>query len=252
MDDDHRATAVGALADREYPAAGDAYARAGWDRLAEPREGRSPFDADENGWAGTPLEQLLLSGLCYRVAGLEDRAAHRGHEGIAVARDLEHALDRPEQHACLQEFAADFRVVGGLDGVDSAYEAVESAYRSAGDAVTDPRTVATTPLFQAAASPLKQVARGLSNGEIAVSWEDLHGSDPDDAGAFLARRAGFKRQRFPGLLERAVDAGTLAAPRGTTAYDNARFRCPNCSATDVNWIRDHVLCLRCSTPMVDQ
>jgi hypothetical protein len=250
MDDDYRTAAVGALAEREYQNAGDAYARAGWHRLAEPRDGRSPFDADEKGWVGGALQQHVLSGVCYRVAGLEDRATRRACEGIAVTRDLEHALDHPGQHACLREFVADFRVVGGLESVDAAYEEVESAYRSAGDAVTDAQTLATTPLFRAAAAPLKQVARGLSNGEIAVPWEDLHGSDPSDAGAFLANRAEFKRQRFPGLLERAIEEGRLAAPRGTTAYDNDDFRCPNCGATDVNWISDHVLCLRCSTPMV--
>jgi hypothetical protein len=251
MDGDHRTTAVGALADREYRKAGDAYARAGWNQLAEPRDGRSPFDADEKGWVGGALQQHVLSGVCYRVAGLDDRATRRACEGIAVTRDLEHALDHPGQHACLREFIADFRVVGGLENVDTAYEEVGSAYRSAGDTITDPQTVATTPLFRAAAAPLKQVARGLSNGEIAVAWEDLHGSDPDDPGRFLARRAEYKRQRFPSLLEGAIKAGSLAAPRGTTAYDNDRFRCPNCSATDVNWVRDHVLCLRCSTPMVE-
>jgi len=251
MDDDYRAAAVGALADREYRTAGDAYARVGWDRLAEPRDGHSPFDADEKGWVGGALTHLLFSGVSYRVVGLESRATHRAREGAAVARDLEHALDRPEQRACLREFVADFRVVGGLEGVDAAYDEAESAYRSAGNAVTDAQAVATTPLFRAAAAPLKQVARGLSNGEIAVSWEDIHGPDPNDAEEFLARRAGYKRQRFPGLLERAIEAGALAAPRGTTAYGDDSFRCPNCSATDVNWVRDHVLCLRCSTPMVE-
>jgi len=52
MDSDHRTVAVGALADREYERAGDAYTRAAWDRLADPREGLSPFEADERGWVG--------------------------------------------------------------------------------------------------------------------------------------------------------------------------------------------------------
>jgi hypothetical protein len=251
MDEDYRTAAVGALAERDHQAAGDAYARAGWNQLAEPRDGHSPFDTDEKGWVGGALQRHVLSGMCYRVAGLEDRATRRACEGIAVTRDLEHALDHPGQHACLREFVADFRVVGGLENVSEAYEEVESAYRSAGDAVTDAQTLSTTPLFRAAAAPLKQVARGLSNGEIAVPWEDLHGSDPGEAGAFLAHRAEFKRQRFPGLLKRAIEEGQLAAPRGTTAYDNASFGCPNCGATDVNWVSDHVLCLRCSTPMAE-
>ena len=252
MDSDHRAVAVGALADRDYVTAGDAYTRAAWDRLAEPREGQSPFDADEKGWVGRPLQRLVLAGLCYRVAGLDDRAVARAREGVAVAGDLESALTAPAQGACLREFAADFRVVGGLDGAGDAYEAAEAAYAEAGPAVGSVRTLTTTPLFQAAAGPLKQLARGLDDGEVAVTWADLHGPDPDDAGRFLAHRARFKRQRFPSLLDRTVDAGSLDAPRGTTEYDNASFRCPDCGATDVNWVTEHTLCLRCSTPMVER
>jgi len=249
MDSDHRAVAVGALADREYEAAGDAYSRAARDRLAEPREGLSPFEPDERGWVGRPLQRLATAGVCYRVAGRDDRATNRGREGTAVARDLENALDQPAQRACLREFAADFHAIGDLGGTGEAYEAAETAYRDAADSVDSVETLTTTPLFQAAADMLRQVARGPANGEIAVPWEDLHGPDPDDVGAFLAHRARFKRQRFPSLLARVTDGGALAAPRGTTEYNNANFRCPACGSTDVNWVTDHTLCLRCSTPM---
>jgi len=249
MDSDHRAVAVGALAARDYAAAGDAYTRAAWDRLAEPRDGLSPFEADERGWVGRPLQRLATAGVCYRVAGRADRATSRGREGAAVARDLEHGLTEPAQRACLREFAADFHAIGGLDGVGEAYEAAEDAYRDAADSVDAVDTLTTTPLFQAGADLLRQVARGPANGEIAVPWEKLHGPDPDDIGGFLAHRARFKGQRFPSLLERVADDGYLAAPRGTTEYNNANFRCPDCGSTDVNWVANHTLCLRCSTPM---
>lgn len=252
MDSDHRAVAVGALAECKYDAAGDAYTRAAWDRLAAPRDERSPFEADERGWVGRPLQRLALAGVCYRVAGRDERATLRAREGVAVARDLETALDRPAQRACLREFAADFRAIGDLDGVSGAYDDAEAAYRDAADSVGDVNTVTTTPLFQAAADLLRQVARGPANGEIAVPWEKLHGPDPDDVAGFLAHRARFKRQRFGSLLERVADDGSLAAPRGTTEYNNANFQCPNCDSTDVNWVTDHTLCLRCSTPMVSQ
>ncbi|WP_276270762.1 hypothetical protein [Haloarcula litorea] len=252
MVDDHRAAAVAALAERDYPAAGDAYTRAGWARLADPREGRSPFDADERGWVGRGLQWLVCAALAYRVAGLDERATRRGVEGVAVARDLENALAAPGQRACLREFVADFRVAGRLDGAGEAYGDAEAAYADAAADVSDAQTLATTTLFEAAADPLKQVARGLDDGEIAVSWADLHGPDPDDPGRFLGHRAAFKRQRFPSLVARALEAGHLAAPRGTTAYDNAGFRCPNCEATDVNWTGESTLCLRCSTPMVER
>jgi len=247
-DGGHRETAVAALADRSYERAGDAYARAGRRVLADPREGVDPFAPDEKGWVGDGLAHLLASALAYRVAGRDDRATRRGVEGVAVARDLTNALDGPGQRGCLLEFAADFRVAGGLDGADAAYETAADAYREGADAVDDPRGPATTPLFEAAAAPIKQLARGSADGEIAVEWTDLHGDDPSDPGAFLAARPAFKRRRFPEHLDRAVERGHLAAPRGTTEYATDRFRCPTCGSEHVNWVADSTLCLRCSRP----
>lgn len=249
QDGGHRDDAVAALADRRYEDAGDAYTRAAWRTLADPRPDQSPFGADEKGWTGIGLQYLVTSAVCYRVAGSPTRAGSRGLEGVAVARDLRTALDHPAQHACLLEVAADCRVAGGLDGAAEAYEDATDAYREAAGAVDDPHYWATTPLFEAVAGPLRQVARTTDDGEIAVAWEDLHGSDPARPGAFLAHRTTYKRQRFASLLERVVEDGVLAAPRGTTEYDNASYRCPECGSTDVNWVAGSVLCLRCSRPM---
>jgi hypothetical protein len=169
--------------------------------------------------------------------------------GAATAGDLTHGLDRPAQHACLAEFTADFRAAGDLQGIGDAYETAAEKYEAAADAVSDPEAIATSALFAAAATPLQQVARGQANGEIAITWENLHGADPDRPGAFLASRTQYKRQRFRSLVEAAVDDGHLAAPRGTTEYDNDVYQCPNCGATDVNWAGSDALCLRCSTPV---
>jgi len=248
QDGGHRERAVAALAAREFERAGDAYTRSGRRLVADPREGQNPFEPDEKGWVGRGLQSLVTSAVCYRVAGRDDRATRRGVEGVAVTRDLETVLAEPVQRACLREVVADVRVVAGMDGASEAYDAAAAAYEAAGDTVDDPQYWGTTPLFEAAAAPIEQVARGPANGEIAVKWADLHGSDPSDPGAFLAHRARFKRQRFPGLLERVVADGLLAAPRGTTEYDTDHHRCPNCGSTDVNWVADSTLCLRCSRP----
>lgn len=272
--DVHRNAAIAALSTRDYRTAGDRYTRAAWRALADPREGKAtavdPFDADEQGWVGVGLAHLVVSAVCYRVADLGDRATRRGVEGVAVARDLEDALDRPVQRACLREFVADFRLVGDLDGARESYDVAAEAYRDAaggGDAgsgaeadadagaadpIGDPRRWATTALFEAAAAPIGQVARSTADGEIAVGWEELHGPDPADPGGFLARRATSKRQRFPGLLARVVDGGFLAAPRGTTEYATDHHRCPDCGSTDVNWVGERALCLRCSQPTEPQ
>jgi hypothetical protein len=245
------AAGVTALSERATERAGDEFTRAAWLSLADPRpaEERSPFDADDRGWVGEGLRWLVVATVAYRVAGRDGRASRRGVEGVAVARDLQTTLDGPAQGACLDEFVADCRLVAGMDDAESAYRAAEDAYREAGAAVDDPHRRATSPLFRAATEPIQQVARGPANGEIAVEWEDLHGADPSDPGAFLARRAAYKRQRFPSLLARVVDEGRLAAPRGTTEYGNDSFRCPDCESTDVNWTAGLTLCLRCSAPM---
>lgn len=244
---DNRQAAIGALAARDYERAGDEYTRAAWHRLAAPREGQSPFENDEKGWVGTGLGFLCVAAVAYRVADLETRATRRSVEGISVANDLKSVLTEPVQQACLDEIVADFRVVGGMDGAVEAYRTAESSYE--GISVDGPQTWGTTPLFEAAAATLKQVARSLDDGEIAVTWEELHGSDPAQPGAFLAHRASYKRRRFPSLIEQVVESGYLAAPRGTTEYGNANHRCPACESTDVNWAGGHTLCLRCSRPV---
>ncbi len=247
--DDHYERAIEALADRRYEPAGDALARAAWRTLAEPRPEQDPFAVDEKGWVGEGIGRLLTSAICYRVTGRPERAGNRGTEARAVAADFETALDHPAQRACLREMAADARVVGGAEGASDAYADAAEAYREAADAIDDPHEWSTTPLFQAAAAPLRQLARSRADGEIAVSWEDLHGPDPTAPGEFLAHRATVKRQQLPALLEAVVDDGYLAAPRGTTEYNNANYRCPRCGSTDVNWIAEQTLCLRCSAPM---
>lgn len=248
QDGGHHDAAVDALAAREYETAGDRYTRGGRRVLADPREGLDPFAPDEKGWIGQGLQQLLAAAVAYRVAGVDPRATQRAVEGIAATRDFQRALDAPGQGACLAEFVADFRVAGGLDGAGAAYDGAAERYAAAADAIDSPQALATTPLFGAAAATIKQVARGQANGEIAIRWEDLHGADPSRPGDFLAHRARFKKQRFAGLVEKAVADGHLAAPRGTTEYGNETHRCPNCGANDVNWAGTDVLCLRCSTP----
>jgi hypothetical protein len=116
-DDGHAERGVSALAERAYERAGDAFTRAAWRVLAEPRPGRSPFDDDDRGWVGDGLRWLVTAGVAYRVAGRDARATRRGVEGVAISRDLRTALAGAAQPACLEEIAADCRIVGGLDDV---------------------------------------------------------------------------------------------------------------------------------------
>ena len=251
-DGGHRGEAVAAIAERDYETAGDRYTRAGRRVLADPRPDIDPFEPDPKGWVGVGVGYLATAAVCYRVAGASKRATRRSVEGIAVARDLAAGLNRPVQRACLAEFVADFRAIGDTGDVAAAYAEAADAYESSPPDERGPQYWGTTPLFEAAAAPIQQVARTLDNAEIAVTWEDLHGPDPADPGAFLAARPNYKRQRFPGLLERVTESGVLAAPRGTTEYSTDHHRCPDCGSTDVNWAAENTLCLRCSRPTAEQ
>lgn len=248
QDGGHRDAAIAALAERAYVDAGDEYTRAGRRVLADPRPDGGPFELGDHGWVGAGVQYLLIAALCYRVADEPQTARFRAVEATAVAGDFAQRADSPAQSACFAELRADCRVAGGLSEASEAYNDAVDAYEAAGETVDDPSRMSTTPLFQAAAAPIKQAARSLANGEIAVEWDDLHGPDPSDSGRFLAARAEYKRRRFPGLVERLLSEGYLAAPRGTTEYATDHHRCPHCDSTDVNWVGNSTLCLRCSRP----
>lgn len=252
QENDYHKRAIAAIGDRSYETAGDLLARAAWQTLAQPRPNQTPFKEDEKGWVGEGIKHLVTSAVCYRVGGRPDRAANRSTEAGAVATDLKTALAHPAQQACLQELVADARLVGGSDDAADTYREAADAYREAARSVEDSHYWSTAPLFEAAATPIQQVARSTANGEIAISWEDLHGSDPAAPGPFLAHRATFKRQRFPSLLESVVADGYLAVPRGTTEYNNATYQCPSCGSSDVNWVAESIFCMRCSTPIERQ
>ncbi|AXR83294.1 hypothetical protein [Natrarchaeobaculum sulfurireducens] len=248
QDRGHRDGAIEALSRRSYTNAGDEYTRAGWAVLADPRPGVEPFEIDDRGWVGTGVQYLLIATLCYRVADDSRPARFRATEAASVSGDLANRAQNPAQAACFEELRADCHVAGGLSGGSAIYDDAADAYEEASQAVDDPAQLSSTPLFLAAAAPIKQVARSLANGEVAIDWEDLHGRDPTAAGQFLAARARYKKRRFPGLVERLVADGYLAAPRGTTEYATTHHRCPACDSTDVNWVGNRTLCLRCSRP----
>jgi hypothetical protein len=249
QDGGHRDAAIDALADRDYELAGDQSTRAARSVLADPRPEQSPFAPDDRGWVGRGIQYFVVATVSYRVAGTDARATRRAGEAIAAAHDLKHGLTHPAQHACLDEFVADLTTAGGLQDIDESYATAAKSYRSAAGDVDALYELATSPLFMSALEPIQQVARGQAHGEIAIEWDDLHGGDPDAVSSFLAHRATYKQQRFPGLVQQAVSDGHLAAPRGTTEYSNANYRCPACGADDVNWSGSGVVCLRCSTPM---
>ena len=235
----HRDRAIRYLSDGSYADAGDAYTLAAYGGLSglEGRR-REAFDPDARGWVGYPLAALLLAGVCYRIAGRDDRARNRAGQGILVVGDQrDHVLDHAVERAACHEWVGDFRTVAGdADRDTSAYDRAVDGYAAADP--DSPAEWTTRPLLQAGTDALLQLSRPDD-----LDWGDLHGSSGSNA---LGHRARFKRSRLRSLVGTRVDDGRLFAPRGSTEYGVDEFRCPDCGANDVNYVAETVLCLRCN------
>jgi len=244
---EHRDAAITHLVDGEYRAAGDEYTRAAYAVLADPGEGRGLYADDGKGWFARGVAALTTAALCYRVAGVDDRAAHRGREAEAVAADQRDGVrSAAVERALCEELIGDARVAGGHDDADAAYERAAAGYEAA--APEDPMDWVTRPAFEAANRAIRHASRNTGS---ELSWDDLHGADPSRA-AYLATRARTKARRFPAVVDAITAAGRLHPPRGTTEHDNARYRCPDCGTSEVNWIGEEVVCIDCSARMVEQ
>ena len=234
---EHRDEAILALADSNHRQAGDAYTHAAYGQLAGLENyHREALDPDAQGWAGNALSALFLAGACYRIAGQDRRAENRATQGRAIATDqrefvLEDPIDQAEATAFIGDFYA---LAGDREQAAAAYDRAAERYADA--APTDPADATARPLLQAGTDLLLQLSRPDD-----VSWDDIHGTGSDA----LDRRLRFRRTRLSELLDARLQAGRLHPPRGSTEY-NADFRCPDCGATDVNYIADAVLCLRCA------
>ncbi|MEF8908237.1 MAG: hypothetical protein V5A13_10280, partial [Haloarculaceae archaeon] len=218
MTNPHRETAVSALVDRDWRAAGDAYTRAAHRDLGDGERGDGTggdvLDPGARDRPAAGLSFLLTAGLCYRLAGTEDRARYRALTAAPLALDARDHVREGVERAVCQEFVADAAVVRGAeDAAAEAYDRAERLYRTYHP--EDPLDAATGPLFDAANRLLLHASRNYRG----VEWDDLHGSDPDGED-YLAHRARYKARTLPEAVARVLEAGQLHVPRGSTEYNN--------------------------------
>ena len=250
MPNPHGETAISALVDGDWQAAGDAYTRAAHRDLGDGQRGDGtggdvlapgPRDRPAAG-----LSFLLTAGLCYRLAGVEDRARYRALTVAPLALDARDHVREGVERAVCQEFVADAAVVRGADeAATQAYDRAERLYDA--NQPEDPLDAATGPLFDAANSLLLHASRNYRG----VEWDDLHGPDPGGED-YLAHRPRFKSRALPEAIERVVGAGQLHVPRGSTEYNNDTYRCPDCGERDVNYVGGETVCLYCSVRVEEQ
>ena len=241
----YRDRAVRALGRERFDAAAQRYVLAAYATAAGGEGfGRSVFDEDDPGWVGEPLAYLALAGVCERIAGRPGRAANRTAQGVLLAQDgRSYVLDHPVRRAACHEFEGDLHTVGRRpEKAREAYDRAVELYRDyepTGDDPTPARWTTEAPL-QAGTDLVAQLTR-----PGRVTWDDLHGADPDRA---LVHRAEFRRSRMAAAVQGLVDDGKLHAPRGSTEFNTGRYTCPECGSDDINFVADTVLCVRCSAP----
>lgn len=183
-----------------YGPAGDAYTLGAYAGLGD----LPGLGADATTTPAAALGHLLAATLCYRVAGRDERATNRAGQGALVAEDLRDAvLDGGVAAGAMWEYVGDFRLLSGLYGAAEAYDRAEATYATnEGDRDDCPGDVlledGSTRVFLAVA---RSAGAGLDRG-------DLHGG-ADTPARQLSARIRVKRERYPELVERAVDRGTL-------------------------------------------
>lgn len=241
MADSHQETGVSALVDEDWEAAGDAYTRAAHLALGDGETGGDVLAPGTRDRPADGLASLLTASLCYRVAGIEDRARYRALTVAPLALDARDHVRAGVGRAVSQEFVADAAVLrGARDTASDAYDRAETMYHEY--APDDPLDASMDPVFSAANRLVLHASR---NTGLDVEWDDLHGEDTG-AASYLAHRAAFKRDRLPRVVDAVCDAEFLHVPRGSTEYNNSTYRCPSCGGSDVNYIGGETVCLDCS------
>ncbi|WP_254273932.1 hypothetical protein [Haloarcula marina] len=240
-----RSAAVSHLVDRDYLAAAQSYTHDAHRRFGGSDTGSTLLEPGGRGRTAKGLASLTLAGLCFRLVGLDDRGETRCREVELLAGEQRDHVREGVESALFSEFVGDARAVRGADPGD-AYTDAADRYRAC--APVDPMEQVTAPTFDAANEVVLHASRNTS---AEVAWDDIHGSDTGSVG-YLTHRPAFKRRTFPGVVDAVLDAGILHVPRGTTEFNNANFRCPDCDRTDVNWVAGETVCLHCSVRMADR
>lgn len=244
-DIDYNDRAIRALGRERFDAAAQRYVLGAYATLSGHEGfGRHAFKHDDPGWVGDPLASLALAGICERIVGRDGRAANRTAQGALIAQDQRaYVLDHPVRVAGCHELEGDLHMVGGRnEKAHDAYDRALDAYRA-----YEPDADEPTPARWSTEHPLQAgtdlVAQLTRPGR--VTWDDLHGSDPDRA---LVHRAEFRRSRMRSVVADRVESGKLHAPRGSTEFNTGRYECPACGSDAINFVADTVLCVRCTTP----
>lgn len=203
----HREYARDARRSGDYAIAANYYTAAYHESMGESRT--PPQVSSEDSSIGMDLtefgygiESLLRAALCYRLGSEPRRAENRCREGIVVVEDVcehERGFDEPARQGLCREILGDLKLVGGLGEYEREYAAAEGKYSPYDD---------THRQVQWQAEPEFEFVIGF-----ALELADAVGYEFGDRERhrILARslddRIAFKRDRYPTILERVLDAG---------------------------------------------
>ena len=118
MTSNYYAKGLDAMKQGDFVAAGDFYTQSSYSRLSH-----NAIRDDNDRQVGGGLHSLLRAAINYRRGDHMERCRNRCEQGLLISRDLEqNVISDSKRLAVLQEFIADFHAVGGIDGMDEAYQ----------------------------------------------------------------------------------------------------------------------------------
>lgn len=164
-----------------------------------------PGDADtlvDPGRIGMGTRELLLSALCYRLAGSTERARLRCRKGLLIVDDVaayEEMFGDPARQGWCHEARGDLKLFGDLDDPEEEYESARNYY----EGVENDIGWLGEDEFEFLIQPLLAFAESIG---YEVPEREIRRTS-------LTDRISFKNLEYPEIIHRVIDEGGWEASR---------------------------------------
>lgn len=183
-----------------YDAAASGWFAAGWNLPTKPegsRDNPSINFVNFGGW----LRDQFASALCFRLAGAHRRCRNRCRQGILSLADLRDGGEltdygRVAHSGLFNEVIGDLRLVGDMNGYESAYTTAGEQYAE----VTNDLGWQAEHEFCLAIRPLLELADSVGYDIDENSRERITHTS-------LTERISYKRNHYPAIIDAVIEAG---------------------------------------------
>lgn len=181
---------------KQFVEAGDYYTQATYEYLGE--SGPNP----DRSKSSKGLHYLAMGSICYRLGDRYDSCRNRCKQGALIAESFsERAMNQKPtssqyeiaRRGAWAEYIGDFRILGGLDDADEAYEVAKDVYREA----KDPRLAIIEQEHMRLVELLRKIGTATE-----YDLGELYRLQRHHEGGTLTDWVDYKREHLPKVLDR--------------------------------------------------